>query len=124
MKKILIVNDNPMELNMLAEMFKIKGFDISTAHQSQEALKMLDLGFRPDLLLMDFVMPGMDGIDLSIRIRQQLNMPHLPVILFSSFTKSILKQEVAKHPSMIFVEKPFNFEDLARIVSSSFLNQE
>jgi two-component system chemotaxis sensor kinase CheA len=83
-KKILIVDDDRFLLNMYSIKFKSFGFEVDTAAGGQEALNKLRDGAAPDILLMDVVMPAMDGITLLERIRKEKFVPNATVIVLSN----------------------------------------
>lgn len=70
-QKILIVDDDEFLLHLYSEKFKKAGFEVEVITSSDKALEKLRAGFRPDVLLLDIVMPGMDGIELLSEIRKE-----------------------------------------------------
>lgn len=83
-KKILIVDDDQFLLNMYSIKFKKFGFDVDTAAGGQEVLNKLRDGAAPDVLLLDLVMPSMDGLELLEHIRQEKFVPNATVIVLSN----------------------------------------
>jgi CheY-like chemotaxis protein len=70
-KKILIVDDDSFLLDMYALKFKQSGFDVDTALGSMAALEKLKNGAMPDVMLLDLVMPVMDGFELLEKIKEE-----------------------------------------------------
>lgn len=70
-KKILLVDDDSFLLNMYSMKFEKNGYEVSAVLSSQEAINKLKDGFKPDILIFDVIMPGMDGIDLLSAVRNQ-----------------------------------------------------
>lgn len=69
-KKILIVDDDKFLLDMYSIKFGESGYETTTALNGEEALKKLEEGLRPEVCLVDVVMPGMDGFELVQKIRE------------------------------------------------------
>ena len=70
-KKVLLVDDDSFLLNMYSLKFEKNGYEVVTSADSQGAINKLKDGFKPDILILDVIMPGMDGIDLLSAIRNQ-----------------------------------------------------
>jgi CheY-like chemotaxis protein len=66
--KILVVDDNPALLEMLKESLEENGYDVAFTYDGKEATKLF-AEFKPDIVLTDIVMPGVDGIELLISLR-------------------------------------------------------
>ena len=82
MKTILIVEDDPNQLLLYTEMLKGEGYDVLGAKDGREALGVVEQ-VRPDLVVMDISMPGMDGIEAMSRMLAQDHK--LPIILNSAY---------------------------------------
>src|SRR3972149_3659871 len=76
--KILVVDDTPQNVKLLADLLTVKGYTVVTAASGPEALKQLDTE-RPDLVLLDVVMPGMSGYEACRKIRGNPATQTLPV---------------------------------------------
>jgi len=65
---ILVVDDNPLNLKLASEVLEFEGYQVSRAENADQALAQLDTN-RPDLILMDISMPGMDGLTLTQKLK-------------------------------------------------------
>lgn len=83
-KKVLLVDDDQFLLNMYSIKFKKSGFTVDTAVGSLDALTKLREGATPDILLLDVVMPVMDGLELLEHIRKEKLVPTATVIILSN----------------------------------------
>lgn len=70
-KKILLVDDDSFLLNMYCLKFEKSNYEVTAVASSQDAINKLKDGLKPDILILDIIMPGMDGIDLLSAIRNQ-----------------------------------------------------
>ena len=83
-KTVFIVDDDQLLLNMYSIKFKKSGFEVDTAANSLEALTKLRDGASPDVILLDVVMPGMDGLELLSNIRKENLLPNVTVVVLSN----------------------------------------
>ena len=83
-KKIFIVDDDKFLLDMYSSKFAGKGFEVEHTLGSADALDKLRAGATPDVILLDIVMPGMDGFELLTTIKTESLAPGAKVLMFSS----------------------------------------
>lgn len=112
---ILIVDDNPQNIQFLAGVLTERGYELGMAQNGTKAIEFVK-DRAPDLILLDIMMPGMDGYEVCERLKNDLNVKHIPVIFLSakSETEDIVKGfEVG---GVDYVTKPFvSVELLARV---------
>ena len=82
-RNVLIVDDSKTELLHLSEMLKKAGYGVSTAENADEALRRLEQA-KPDLILMDVVMPGQNGFQLTRSISRDPRYADVPIIMCTS----------------------------------------
>jgi DNA-binding response OmpR family regulator len=70
-RKILLIDDDKFLLDMYALKFTKAGYEVKTADATDAALKMIREGYEPDVMLIDIVMPGMDGLELVVNLRKE-----------------------------------------------------
>ncbi|MEI7462984.1 MAG: response regulator [Candidatus Taylorbacteria bacterium] len=83
-KKILFVDDDKFLLDMYALKFSKAGYDVRVCDSSEKALKILNEGFVPDIILTDIVMPGMDGMELILNIRDEKLAENSVIIMLTN----------------------------------------
>jgi two-component system, OmpR family, alkaline phosphatase synthesis response regulator PhoP len=83
MANVLIVDDNVKSCRPLVRLLEVVGHNAFFVHDGRTALAMLDQ-VRPDMILLDVMMPGMDGIEVLKIIRQHPLHKHLPVVVYSA----------------------------------------
>ena len=105
-KTILIVDDDERFIKMLSFLFSAKGFNVITASNGEEAWKYLD-STTPDLMIMDLMMPEMDGFSLYRKIREQERLKKLPVIILSGIAASELLEKLEPADLKFCLQKPF-----------------
>ncbi|MBI2762157.1 MAG: response regulator transcription factor [Chloroflexi bacterium] len=111
--RILLVDDDPNLLVLLADQLHADGFDVQTARDGEEALRRLRSGW-PDLLIVDMMMPRMDGLTLAREIKAQAD---LPIIVLSAIETADSKADLLEEVAEDYVTKPYHYPELrARIV--------
>jgi len=112
---ILIVDDNPNNLKVVAGVLKGAGYDFRMAKSGLLALKILEK-IKPDLILLDIQMPEMDGFETCKKIKEDETNAKTPIIYLTANTDADSIQKAFKSGGVDFVTKPFNSEELlARI---------
>ena len=83
MALVLIVDDSPTEVHQMSAILEAAGYEVETAADGDEAIRKART-LRPDLILMDIVMPGMDGFRATRELRNDPKTSAIPVIMVSS----------------------------------------
>ena len=114
--KILAVDDTPENLRLLEALLTPRGYELVTASSGPEALALLEKE-KPDLLLVDIVMPEMNGYEVTKRVRADPASHHLPIIMITATGGADLVRSLEAGADD-FVSKPFDqYELLARVKS-------
>lgn len=112
---ILVVEDDPDIRELLSFTISRAGFDLAAAETAEEALRMLDSGL-PELMVIDWMLPGMDGIDLAKYLRSDSLTSALPIIMLTARGEEIDKLKSFEAGVDDYVTKPFSPKELtARI---------
>jgi len=126
-KSVLIVDDNPANLSVLADLMEITGFDVRTAQSGKEALEKLH-HMQPDLILLDFVMPEMDGLDLVTAIREIKLGPQSKIIGISATITGQKRQKDFLSRCDDFIQKPVDnnqlFDSIKRLLQIEWLKEK
>ena len=80
---VLVVEDHPLTLEVIARLLRMRGHDARTAPSGYAAVHVMSL-VRPDLAMMDICMPGIDGIQVLRAIRNDPSLREMPVIIFTA----------------------------------------
>lgn len=110
MAKILIAEDDESMLNFLSLALKRAGHSVLSAQDGQAAYNALKEKDNFDLLLTDIVMPGMDGIELSKKAREE--WPKLKIMFITGFAGMIMEKNGAENQNAHLLSKPFHLNDL------------
>ncbi|KPA15051.1 diguanylate cyclase [Candidatus Magnetomorum sp. HK-1] len=109
--KILIVDDEPINISLLEDILKEENYDIRSAASGEDALNILP-GFEPDLILLDILMSGMDGYEVCKRIRANEQFRLIKIIMVSAM--AMLKERLKGYDvgADDYITKPFKKEEL------------
>jgi CheY-like chemotaxis protein len=117
-KRILVVDDDEMVLMALEELLKPEGYDVHAFASGTEALKKLDEnGF--DLLMLDVIMPEMDGFELCRRIRQKEKYKEVPIVFLTAKSRDEDRAKGLEAGANLFLSKPISPDKLIEIVGSA-----
>src|SRR5207248_5200552 len=114
--KILVVDDLPENVRLLEAVLAPRGYEVVSAHSGAEALELVEAE-EPDLILLDVVMPGMDGYAVCEQLRENEETAVLPVIMVTS-SIGPEKTKAIEAGADDFIPKPFNHDELLTRVRS------
>ncbi len=115
--RILVVDDTPANIQALAAILKEGGYQISVATNGQQALDLL-ARMQPDLILLDVMMPVMDGFETCRRIKSTDSGRHIPVIFLTAKTETADIVQGFELGAVDYVAKPFNAHELLARVNT------
>ena len=110
-QKILLVDDSKTELHHLSELLTKRGYKVRTAENGDEAMRRL-AEEKPDLILMDVVMPGQNGFQLTRTITRDPLFADVPVIMCTSKNQETDKVWGRRHGARDYVVKPVDADEL------------
>jgi class 3 adenylate cyclase/CheY-like chemotaxis protein len=112
---LLVVDDNRVNLRFISVLLQRTGYQVITANNGLEALACLQTQ-QPDLILLDIMMPGMDGYEVCERLKEDAKTSYIPIIFLSALDETLDKVKAFEIGGADFVGKPFqSAEVLARI---------
>ena len=109
--RILIVEDTPANIQTLSSILKEQGYQISIATNGRQALEVLER-IRPDLILLDIMMPEMDGLEACRRIKASTAWREIPIIFLTAKTDTVDIVRGFELGAVDYVAKPFNAHEL------------
>jgi class 3 adenylate cyclase len=115
--KVLVVDDTPHNVKLLADLLAVKGYGVATAATGEEALVKL-AAEKPDIVLLDVMMPGLSGYDVCQRIRADPATALLPVVLVTSLDPTQERIKGIEAGADDFLSKPINQPELFARVRS------
>ena len=110
-KKILVIDDSPTERHVLVEILNKGGYDIITAESGDEGIEKARAE-QPDLILMDVVMPGLNGYQATRTLTRDESTKHIPVIVCTSKGQETDKIWGLRQGAHDYMTKPINGDEL------------
>ena len=112
-KTVLVIEDHAPVSNTIKDVLEIEGYEVEIANNGKEAVEILAHGQRPNLILLDLMMPVMNGWQFLDFQRENEEFKSIPVVVCSAY------KETAKsvHPSAV-IEKPLNLDSLLDTVKA------
>jgi CheY-like chemotaxis protein len=115
-KKIMIVDDEENLVELVKAIFESEGYEVIPAYSGKECLEKLEK-VKPDLILMDMMMPGMTGKETTKKIRENPKTKNLKIAFLTVVRLSEIGMEELKKLNVLdFITKPFDNQDLVRRV--------
>jgi len=122
-RSVLLVDDDKHLMKLLTFLFVGNGFDVESAGNGIEALEVLK-SKTPDVIILDLMMPGMDGYEFLTRIKKDGLLRDIQVIVLSALSSSTTKGKVLSLGAYDYFEKPFKSSVLVRKAIEAIENKE
>lgn len=117
---VLVVDDNPTNLKLLAYLLQAKGYDVRTASDAESALDVVR-EVKPALILMDLQLPGMDGLELTRHLKASEATRHIVVIAVTAYAMTGDEQRARAAGCDDYMAKPIDTRALPGIVARHLL---
>ena len=117
MAVILIVDDSPTELHLFKGMLEKSGFEILVADSGEEGIRQAESA-RPDCILMDVVMPGMNGFQATRKLTQDPRTSDIPVIMITTKDQETDKIWGMRQGAVEYIVKPVGQKELVAKINS------
>ena len=114
--RILIVDDNPVNLKLASEVLECEGYDVDRAIDAEAAQQLLAQR-TPDLILMDIALPGMDGLALTRLIKSDESLCNIPVIAMTAFAMKGDEERTREGGCDGYIAKPIDIRSFAITVA-------
>jgi putative two-component system response regulator len=116
--KILVVDDEALVRNMTCDGLAAAGYAVSAASSGEEALQLVQAG-RPACILLDIMMPDLDGYDTCAALKADPQTAPIPVLLISATTDARVMEQAKRVGAAAVLRKPVRMDELRRAVSQA-----
>jgi DNA-binding response OmpR family regulator len=120
-KKVLVVDDDPYILMSLEFLMKKNGYDVMVARNGTEALDLVEKQL-PNLVLLDIMMPDVDGYEICRYIKRTSKLKHTKVVFMSAKTKEADIQKGYDLGAALYITKPFSTRELTKQINQLMMS--
>lgn len=120
MIRVLVVEDNILNQKLAKTILKIHGFEVDVADSAEDALRDLELGTiaRPDIILTDIQMPGMDGVAFAKLVKGRPDLAGIPVIALTAYAMRGDREHFLSQGLDGYISKPIDAQTFPEVVRS------
>ncbi len=122
-EKILIVEDNPQSMRLMAMVLKGKGYSLLTATDGEEALATATRE-RPDLIIMDMQLPKRSGFEVTRELKQMPEFSHVPIIAVTAYAMKGDEEKCLEAGSDAYLSKPIQTRERPGIIAELLLKHK
>ena len=115
-EKILIVEDNPLNMRVIEMILRDKDYILLEATDGEEALEMA-IRERPDLIIMDIRLPRMSGLEVTRKLRETPAFSHTPIIGLTAYAMKGDREKVIESGCDAYLSKPISTRELPRMIT-------
>jgi len=115
--RVMIVDDNPYNVELASFVLTTDGLEVAVAVNAADALAQIPV-FRPDLILMDVQMPGMDGLELTRRLKADPATGHVRIVAFTAYAMKGDEAKMLAAGCDAYLSKPIEVASFARQVKA------
>lgn len=108
---VLVVDDEPFIVDMVTTYLGIKGYEVRGAYTGEDGLTLIPLE-KPDILLLDLMLPDMEGFEVCARVRAMPDFAQMPVVIISARSEPESKARAEKAGANVYLTKPIKMPEL------------
>jgi two-component system cell cycle response regulator DivK len=113
MVKVLVVEDNPLNMELILEILRSEGFTVDTVDDGEKAIKITEKSAY-DLILMDIALPGIDGVEATKIIKIMPHYKNIPVVALTAFAMAGDKERLLNEGFNDYISKPLDIQDFIK----------
>ena len=121
-EKVLVVDDNDANRRMMMDVLEQWGYQVGEAKNGREVMRLVD-EFLPDLILLDVMLPGMNGYEICYRLKRDQRTDHIAIIMLTVLNDSESRTRGISVGADLFVSRPPNYQEMHKNIESLLLNK-
>jgi CheY-like chemotaxis protein len=111
-KQIMVVDDEPEMVQLVTAVLELANFKVVPFSDPKKGLGALEKGLRPDLIVLDVMMPGLSGPEFCEKVRKDLNLADTKIVYLTAYADAVAHR-LQEHNVMGIIPKPFDVDELA-----------
>jgi len=111
MPKILVIEDNPVEIETIKNRLKQKDYEVLIANNGEDGIRLAKKE-KPDLIFMDMILPGMHGLEATINLKKDPDTKGIPIVALTVMDSSEFVATCFKEGISAFIRKPYDFNEI------------
>ena len=123
MHRILVIEDDLSSAKALAKLLLTYGFEVITAIDGYQGLSLM-FEKKPDLVILDLMLPGGGGLSVLRNIRSSLQIKNMPVVVISGMSDEVYKENISREGVAAYLIKPYDFQELYTIIQNILNNKK
>ncbi len=123
MKSVLIVDDSPTEVHVFQNILEDNGYNVETASNGEMGIRKAR-EFLPDLILMDIVMPGINGFQATRKLHRDQQTANIPIVIVTTKDQETDRVWGLRQGAKGYIVKPVSEKELVRCVESALANEQ
>jgi DNA-binding response OmpR family regulator len=123
MEKILIIDDDVETTNLLDMILNMEGYNVSSVNIGPDGINAAN-EFNPDLIILDLMMPDMDGLQICRDLRKDSDYNKTPIIVFTAIGNEALMENVINSGANDYLNKPMDKDDLLSMIEKWIKKQK
>lgn len=120
-RRVLLVDDEPSIIKVVGKRLEVAGYEVLIAMDGQEGLTKAKLG-RPDVIVLDLMMPKLNGFEVCAALKQDPQFQHIPVIIFTGKGRGMDEQLCRECGANAYLTKPHRPEELIEQIEALLAN--
>lgn len=121
--KVLVIEDNPVNMKLLIEILSTEGYETLQARNADDGIELANRE-KPDLILMDIQLPGMNGLDAMRILKGNKGTAHIRIIALTAFAMKGDRERFLQEGFDGYISKPFRYTDLMHLIRSLSRDRE
>jgi CheY-like chemotaxis protein len=111
--KVLVIEDDPTDLKLMGAVLKISGHTVDGRSAAEGAMEAISAG-KPDVILLDLRLPGMDGLTLVRKIKASADIRRIPIVAMTAYPEQFEREALLAAGCEAFIVKPINTRELPK----------